>query len=78
LFPGADNRAVQDLLARKLFGVGTGSALDDKLRGAVCCNGLRSPGDVVCRSAAARPGSRTWTDRTGPRAAQCFTVPDPG
>jgi hypothetical protein len=76
LFPGADNRAVQDLLARKLLGVGTGSALDDKLRGGVCCYGLRSPGETACRNVAARPGSRTWFDRIGPRAAQCFMVPE--
>jgi hypothetical protein len=76
LVPGADDHAVKDLLARKLLGVDTGLALDDKLRGGVCCYGLRSPSDLACRSVAARPGSRTWSDRSGPRAAQCFTVPD--
>lgn len=77
LFPGADERAVQDLLAGKLLGVGTGGALDDKLRGGVCCYGLRSPGETACRSVPARAGSRIWSDRSGPRVAQCFMVPDP-
>jgi hypothetical protein len=77
LFPGADDRAVQDLLAGQLFGVATGSALDDKLHGGVCCYGLRSPGETACRSVPARAGGRLWSDRSGPRAAQCFMVPDP-
>jgi hypothetical protein len=76
LFPGADNRVVQDLLAHKLLGVATGSALDDKLRGGVCCDGMRSPGQTACRTAAARPGSTTWLDVTGPHDMRCFTVPD--
>jgi hypothetical protein len=68
---------VQDSLARKLLGVGTGGALDDKLRGGVCCDGLRSPAQTACRTVAARPGSTTWLDDIGPHTMRCFTVPDP-
>lgn len=76
LFPGADNRVVQDSLARKLLGVGIGGALDDKLRGGVCCDGLRSPAQTTCRNVAARPGSTTWLDEIGSHTMRCFTVPD--
>lgn len=72
MFPRVDDRTVLDMLAHKLFGVGLGAALDDKLRDAVCCYGLRSPSEIACGGAPGRPGRRMWTDRVGSRTALCF------
>jgi hypothetical protein len=74
MFPGADDRAVLDMLAHRLFGVALGSGLDDKFRAAVCCYGLRSPSETACGTAPVRPGTRTWSDRVGDRPALCFAT----
>jgi len=74
LVPGADQRTLQDWIARRLFGVGGGNALDAKLRGGVCCYGLRALDDTTCSAVAARPGRTEWYDTDGPRPGLCFAV----
>ncbi len=71
LYPGIGHRAVVESLAHRVFGVAPGSELDALLRGAVCCHGLRSAGELRCRGVAPRADRRRWMDYTATPVALC-------
>ena len=73
LAPAVDERAVTDVLARRLFGVPRGRELDAVLANTICCYGLRSLADLGCRGVPPHPNETIWTDRTNSPRAACST-----
>jgi hypothetical protein len=73
LAPAIDERAVTDVLARRLFGVPRGRELDAVLANTICCYGLTSLADLGCRGVPPHPNETIWTDRTNSPRATCST-----
>jgi hypothetical protein len=71
LYPGIGHRAVVDAMAHRVFGVFPGRELDAILRGAICCHGLRSAGELRCRGVSPRMDRRRWTDDSAAPVAMC-------
>ena len=73
LAPGIQERAVTDVLARRLFGVARGPELDAVLANTICCYGLHSLADLGCRGVPPHPNETIWTDRANSPRATCST-----
>jgi hypothetical protein len=71
LYPGIGHRALVEVLAHRVFGAAPGAELDAILRGAICCHGLRSAGELRCRGTAPRADRRRWLDYTATPASVC-------
>jgi len=69
--PGAGTQAIIEALARRMFGVPPGPALDAILDGAVCCWGTRTLRAFGCRGAPPQPDKRIWIDETRTPHAVC-------
>jgi len=71
LYPATGQRAVADVLAHKLFGVGLGNELDAIFQGVVCCHGVKTVNELACRSAPPRPDRKFWIDQASTPRALC-------
>lgn len=73
-FPDARAPQLVEFLAHRVFGIGTGAALDVILAGVVCCSNERDVSKLACRAPGApppEPDRTSWMDRTRSPPAYC-------
>ena len=69
LYPGVDQSAVLDGVAKRVFG--TTSGVDALLRGPLCCWSVRDFSELGCRAPAVHEDREYWLDRTKAPVAAC-------
>jgi hypothetical protein len=71
LHPGADPRALLDSLARRMFHLPLGPALDEQLRAGICCSGTTRISELTCRGGPLDPTRAVWLDESRTPIATC-------